>query len=215
MPLPLNREAWVTYVEGRESPGRRLPGIGIWSSGCWPTFIRRSRATRPANWHVAITSAWRSGGAVATWRGLRIRASPEKSGKQYRLFADSLAAIGTEEPAALGKALEKHLLDFPGERKHAEDLPLAASFLWHVAERQGLYAGLPSYCQKWLVILPEDPSGNHPDRQAQMERAAPPADTPAAAGNTSFGISVDHRSFSELPTETRGAARAECRPSAG
>ncbi len=180
LPLPMDRQEWASYLQAGTSwaaiaghwelvdkllsyPQEQLAAdvSGKAAKRFWVGLAKWWRGSRDLKW-------------VEAKRGAKAKAEP------YVYLAEAVAAIGRQDQPTLSERLERYLLHFPTQRTQAEDLPLAASLVWHLAEREGLYASLPESCQKWLVILPAGAANQPAERAGGIADAAPAATTPAA-----------------------------------
>jgi hypothetical protein len=76
--------------------------------------------------------------------------------KGYHLLCDIVAGIVAADRTALQKAFPKYVQYFLKQRDHDEQFPMAATFLWNVAQREGIAPELADDTDMFLFRLPDE-----------------------------------------------------------
>jgi hypothetical protein len=141
----------------------------------------REAADAARLFYAQLAQWWKAPARLPNANSL-IELSDPKSA-MYAALAEVACAIGAADQAAIADSLSRAIEAFLSDPNSVKEWPYAATFMWHLAERRGIYPAIAASHRKYLVILPEDPAGKHSDRLSRMRAMEPRAETPAARLN--------------------------------
>ena len=107
-----------------------------------------------AQYYKAVAVWWKQDGEVSGLQeGKKIRGG---GSKEIHQRCEILEAISNRDQTGLSAKVAAHIKFWVEKKKDCpQRLPTNASFLWHVAMRQGLRIDLPDALRQHLIIIPE------------------------------------------------------------
>lgn len=154
---PKTREYWALYLEealGWVAVGHCWDGVSQLLQFPRPEVGVDDDGPVPRAYLLGLARWWRDRQDIAgVEEAKRVRGA---GSKYYQFLCDIAVEIPTKNQATLQKLFPKCVEHFIKRRDHEEHFPLAATFLWNVAKRDGLKVQVPEEIAKFLFEIPQE-----------------------------------------------------------